>query len=62
MSNVTDMSGGMFGVSFWSATSVDIIVPSTNGNGINNTTEKIYGKTSSVYSYSPYETPFTLAN
>ena len=59
-SNVEGMYN-MFGYSAWGATNCTIKVPKTNGNGVENTTSRIYGKDSSVYSSKPENQVFTLA-
>ena len=38
-----------------------ITIPKTNGAGINNTSNRIYGKNSDVYSPAPSGKSFTLA-
>ena len=43
--------------SIWS-----VIIPQTNGNGIDNTTSRMYGNTASVYATPPSGKAFTLAS
>ena len=42
--------------------SFNITIPSTNGNGISNTTTAMYGKTTSYVMEPPYSKEFTIAN
>ena len=59
-SNVTSLSG-MFDQAGDSATIWSVTIPQANGGGINNTTNRFYGKTTSVYGTSPSGKSFTLA-
>ncbi|MBR2741660.1 BspA family leucine-rich repeat surface protein [Candidatus Saccharibacteria bacterium] len=59
-SNVTDMSN-MFKYAGSSATTWSVTIPGTNGNSINNTTSRLYGKTTSTYAAPPSGKSFTLA-
>ena len=59
-SQVTNM-GNMFVNAGYNATTWSVIIPQTNGNGINNTTSRIYGKTTSTYYGPPSGRSFTLA-
>jgi surface protein len=61
-SNVTNM-GSMFSGAGSSATATNwtIVIPQTNGNNINNTTNRLYGKTTSTYGTPPSGKSFTLA-
>ena len=58
-SSVTSISS-MFQNAGYSATTWSVTIPPTNGNGINNTTSRIYGQTTSVYG-TPGGKSFTLA-
>ena len=59
-SSVTTMST-MFDDAGESATTFSITIPQTNGNGINNDTTHMYGKTTSTYASPPSSRTFTLA-
>ena len=59
-SNVTNMSS-MFYRAGYSATTWSVTIPHTNGNSINNTTSRLYGKTTSTYAAPPSGKSFTLA-
>ena len=59
-SQVTEMSS-MFRNAGEDATTFSIIIPRTNGNGINNDTTHMYGKTTSTYDGPPKSRTFTLA-
>ena len=62
MSSVTDMYR-MLESAGGNSTNFNITVPRTNGNGINNTTTRIYGTNSSVYTGPPLSTrQFTLGS
>ncbi len=60
ISNVTNM-GAMFSFAGSSATTWSITIPATNGNGISNTTNRLYGQTTSIYATPPTGKSFTLA-
>lgn len=47
-SKVTSMSD-MFSSAGYNATTWNVTIPLTNGNGISNTTERLYGRSTSVY-------------
>jgi surface protein len=51
-SKVSNMSN-MFRQTGFGATTWKIKIPKTNGNGINNTTTKMYGSSSTVYAGQP---------
>ncbi len=59
-SNVTNM-GDMFSDAGFSATTWSITIPATNGNGISNTTNRLYGQTTSIRTTPPTGKSFTLA-
>ena len=59
-SSVTTMTW-MFGSAGNNATNYVLVIPRTNGNGIENTTNKMYGATTSVYANPPNSRLFTLA-
>ncbi|MBR3318923.1 BspA family leucine-rich repeat surface protein [Candidatus Saccharibacteria bacterium] len=59
-SQVTNMNG-MLIVSGANAANWTVIIPQTNGNNISNATNRLYGKTTSVYSEPPSGKSFTLA-
>ena len=44
------------------ATTFSLTIPTTNGNGIDNTTSRMYGKTTSISADPPFGKSFTLAN
>jgi surface protein len=59
-SNVTNMSY-MFNAAGYSASTWSVTIPQTNGNNINNTTDRLYGKTTSTYAYPQSGKSFTIA-
>ena len=59
-SNVTYM-GSMFSYVGYSATTWSVTIPQTNGNNINNATNRLYGQTASIYATPPSGKSFTLA-
>ena len=58
-SKVTDMNT-MFSNAGYNATTWSVIIPTTNGNNINNTTSRMYGKTTSTYASPDSGKTFTL--
>ncbi len=59
-SSATNMNY-MFGSAGYSATTWSIIIPQTNGNNINNTSDHMYGQATSVYGAPDSGKSFTLA-
>ena len=59
-SNVTYMNR-MFYNAGYSASTWSVTIPQTNGNSINNTTSRLYGKTTSTYVAPPSGKSFTIA-
>ena len=58
-SSVTDMSL-MFNSAGYSATSWSVTIPQTNGGGINNAIDRLYGQTTSTYAAPDSGKSFTL--
>ena len=58
--SVTEMNM-MFDDAGYSASTWSVTIPQTNGGGISNTINSLYGKTTSVYGASPSGKSFTLA-
>ncbi len=59
-SNVSSWNGAFYSIGK-SATTWSVIIPKTNGNGINNTTTKLFGSSSEVYVSPDSGREFTLA-
>lgn len=59
-SNVINMSN-IFNAAGYPASTWSVIIPQTNGDDINNTASRLYGKTSSVYGEPVNDNSFTIA-
>ena len=51
----------MFYMAGYQANTWSVIIPQTNKNGINNTTSRMYGETTSIYAQPSGSKSFTLA-
>ena len=51
----------MFNYAGYNATTFSITIPQTNGNGINNSSTRMYGLSTSRYASPPTNRSFTLA-
>ena len=61
MSKVEDLTG-FLDYAGYQANDWTVIIPATNGNGIQNTTTRIYGANESVYYDLPSGREFTIAD
>ena len=59
MSNVTDLTN-MFHEAGVNASTWNVVIPSTNGNGLNNSSSTLYGGSDSIFANPPSEKSFTI--